>query len=127
MASPQPPPVTAVIREAECIGCTKCLAVCPVDAIIGAAKQLHTVVAADCTGCALCLPPCPVDCIDLVSWDGAKRYAAAPGPQQAVRDRRKPRAALADLGDYDRVRLGEEIAAAVARARARRPAGAPRR
>ena len=56
----------AVIREAECIGCTKCIQVCPVDAIIGASKLMHTVLADICTGCELCLPPCPVDCIDLL-------------------------------------------------------------
>jgi len=57
----------AVIREAECIGCTKCIQACPVDAIIGAAKQMHTVIADLCIGCGLCLPPCPVDCIDLIA------------------------------------------------------------
>ena len=56
----------AYIREDECIGCTKCIQACPVDAIIGAPKMMHTVVADECTGCELCLPPCPVDCIDLV-------------------------------------------------------------
>jgi len=56
----------AVIREAECIGCTLCIQACPVDAIIGASRYMHTVVADYCTGCELCLPPCPVDCIDLV-------------------------------------------------------------
>lgn len=56
----------AVIRESECIGCTKCIQACPVDAIMGASKQMHTVLADICTGCELCLPPCPVDCIDLV-------------------------------------------------------------
>lgn len=60
------PPMVAVIREAECIGCTKCIQACPVDAIIGAAKHMHTVIAAECTGCDLCVEPCPVDCIDLV-------------------------------------------------------------
>ena len=58
--------VLAVIDEARCIGCTLCIDACPVDAIVGAAKQMHTVLASWCTGCALCLPPCPVDCIDLV-------------------------------------------------------------
>ena len=53
-------------REAECIGCTKCLEACPVDAIIGAAKLMHTVIQAACTGCELCIPVCPMDCIDLV-------------------------------------------------------------
>jgi electron transport complex protein RnfB len=52
-----------------CIGCAKCLPACPVDAIVGARKLLHTVIAADCSGCELCLPPCPVDCITLVPVD----------------------------------------------------------
>lgn len=56
----------AVIDEAVCIGCTKCIQACPVDAILGAPKLMHTVIAAECTGCELCLPPCPVDCIDMV-------------------------------------------------------------
>lgn len=56
----------AVIREAECIGCTKCIQACPVDAILGAAKQMHTVIASECTGCDLCVEPCPVDCIDML-------------------------------------------------------------
>ncbi len=59
------PPVIAVIRESECIGCTKCIQACPVDAIIGSSKQMHTVIADVCTGCELCIKPCPVDCIDL--------------------------------------------------------------
>ena len=57
----------ALIREAECIGCTKCIQACPVDAIVGASKRMHTVLANLCTGCELCIPPCPVDCIDLVA------------------------------------------------------------
>ena len=60
------PVVVALIREAECIGCTKCIQACPVDAIVGASKRMHTVLADLCTGCELCIPPCPVDCIDLV-------------------------------------------------------------
>ena len=63
------PPLVAVIDEAICIGCTKCIQACPVDAIVGAAKRMHTIVAAECTGCELCLPPCPVDCIALVAID----------------------------------------------------------
>lgn len=60
--------ITAVayIREAECIGCTKCIQACPVDAILGAAKQMHTVITSECTGCDLCVEPCPVDCIDMI-------------------------------------------------------------
>ena len=60
------PPTIACIRESDCIGCTKCIQACPVDAIIGAAKQMHVILEAECTGCRLCIEPCPVDCIDLV-------------------------------------------------------------
>jgi electron transport complex protein RnfB len=60
------PPQVAVIDEARCIGCVKCIDACPVDAIVGAAKMMHTVIAAWCTGCELCIPPCPTDCIALV-------------------------------------------------------------
>ncbi len=63
------PPQVAVIDEERCIGCAKCLPPCPVDAIVGAPRHLHTVVAALCTGCELCIPPCPVDCITLVPAD----------------------------------------------------------
>ena len=59
------PGILAVIDETRCIGCTLCIQACPVDAIIGAAKQMHTVLSRNCTGCELCLPPCPVDCIDM--------------------------------------------------------------
>lgn len=59
-------PVIALIDEGRCIGCTLCIQACPVDAIFGAARQMHTVIEAECTGCELCLAPCPVDCIDLV-------------------------------------------------------------
>jgi electron transport complex protein RnfB len=55
----------AFIREAECIGCTKCIQACPVDAIVGAAKLMHTVIIDECTGCDLCVAPCPVDCIEM--------------------------------------------------------------
>lgn len=55
----------AFIDEASCIGCTLCIQACPVDAIVGASKQMHTVIAQECTGCELCLPPCPVDCISM--------------------------------------------------------------
>ncbi len=57
----------ARIDEDLCIGCTLCIQACPVDAILGAAKQMHTVIESECTGCDLCLPPCPVDCIEMVS------------------------------------------------------------
>lgn len=60
-----PHPLVAVIDEATCIGCTKCIQACPVDAIVGAARYMHTVISNHCTGCELCIPPCPVDCIDM--------------------------------------------------------------
>ncbi len=60
------PPALAVIREAECIGCTKCIQACPVDAIIGSAKLMHSIIRHECTGCGLCVEPCPVDCIEMV-------------------------------------------------------------
>jgi electron transport complex protein RnfB len=59
------PPIVAWIDESKCIGCTKCIQACPVDAIVGASRFMHTVIAAECTGCELCVPPCPVDCIEL--------------------------------------------------------------
>ncbi len=63
----------AVIREAECIGCTKCIRACPVDAILGAGKVMHTVIASECTGCDLCVEPCPVDCIDMIEVPATTR------------------------------------------------------
>ncbi|MGI9281661.1 MAG: electron transport complex subunit RsxB [Endozoicomonas sp.] len=66
-------PMVAYIREDECIGCTKCLQACPVDAILGAAKQMHTVMKDECTGCDLCVEPCPVDCIDMVAIETTTR------------------------------------------------------
>ena len=61
------PKMVAVIDEQDCIGCTKCIQACPVDAIVGAAKFMHTVVGDECTGCELCVEPCPVDVIDMVT------------------------------------------------------------
>lgn len=81
-AQPKPKAV-ALIDEATCIGCTLCIQACPVDAILGSAKQMHTIIASECTGCELCLPPCPVDCIrmiphgtDLTNWKW--RYPTIP-------------------------------------------------
>jgi H+/Na+-translocating ferredoxin:NAD+ oxidoreductase subunit B len=72
------PPLVARIDEAACIGCAKCLPPCPVDAIIGARKQMHAVLLALCTGCELCIAPCPVDCIVMVPRTSLPEAPAAP-------------------------------------------------
>jgi electron transport complex protein RnfB len=104
------PPRVAIIDESVCIGCAKCLPVCPTDAIVGARRYLHTVVAADCTGCELCIAPCPVDCIAMVD------AAPAPLPLAALRERAarfRPRY-LAHVG-RERRRADERAAALAAR------------
>jgi electron transport complex protein RnfB len=76
-----PRPVRAVIDESRCIGCFLCVDACPVDAIVGAPRFMHTVIEARCTGCELCLPPCPVDCIDLIPLEvGPPPTEAQPAP-----------------------------------------------
>jgi Na+-translocating ferredoxin:NAD+ oxidoreductase subunit B len=72
----------AVIDEDRCIGCVKCLPPCPVDAIVGARKLMHTVIASLCTGCELCIAPCPVDCISMIPRSAVADGSAAPEPQQ---------------------------------------------
>ena len=71
----------ALIDEEACIGCTLCIPACPVDAIVGAQKLMHTVIAAECTGCRRCLAPCPVDCIAMVEtgepWTHEERLRRA--------------------------------------------------
>lgn len=76
------PKTVAVIDEDRCIGCTLCIQACPVDAIVGAAKLMHTVIESECTGCDLCLPPCPVDCIDIVTLKPDIRQWRNPPPGQ---------------------------------------------
>jgi electron transport complex protein RnfB len=76
------PPSIAWIDEARCIGCARCLPPCPVDAIVGASKYLHTVIAERCTGCELCLAPCPVDCIEM-------RPGPAPATDQPALNRQR--------------------------------------
>lgn len=82
----------AYIREDECIGCTKCIQACPVDAILGAAKQMHTVIASECTGCDLCVEPCPVDCIDMLPVEDtvATWHWRQPDPAIIATDRTNP-------------------------------------
>jgi electron transport complex protein RnfB len=83
-----------VIDEQVCIGCTKCIEVCPVDAIIGARKLMHTVIAERCTGCELCIPPCPVDCIDVLS------------PAQSVDTWKWPAPAGRNASPHSELRIG---------------------
>lgn len=88
------PAKIASIREDECIGCTKCIKACPVDAILGAAKLMHTVISSECTGCDLCVEPCPVDCIDMIPrvepeswrWRLPTQIAKANSPANPVRE-----------------------------------------
>ncbi|MEQ6884493.1 electron transport complex subunit RsxB [Salicola sp. Rm-C-2C1-2] len=76
------PKRVAYIREAECIGCTKCIEACPVDAIVGAPKFMHTVIESECTGCDLCVDPCPVDCIDMIEVAKGIDDWVPPHPEQ---------------------------------------------
>lgn len=121
----------AVIDETRCIGCFKCVLACPVDAIVGAAKLMHTVIAAECSGCELCIPPCPVDCIVM-----APRPTELPAPAaMAAPWRQRHAARKARLGREQQARAAArrraapslqdkagaiDIAAAIARSRARR-------
>ncbi|MBK5049697.1 electron transport complex subunit RsxB [Paraburkholderia domus] len=102
----------AVIDEQVCIGCTLCMQACPVDAIVGAPKQMHTVIAELCTGCDLCVPPCPVDCIAMppVTGEATGWGAWSQAQADAARERHNRREA----------RLAREREAAEARAAARR-------
>ncbi|TAM51607.1 MAG: electron transport complex subunit RsxB [Paraburkholderia sp.] len=106
------PRALAVIDESLCIGCTLCMQACPVDAIVGAPKLMHTVLAERCTGCDLCVAPCPVDCIAMVPVTGDRTGwdAWSQGQADAARERHRLRAA----------RLERERQAAQARAAARR-------
>jgi electron transport complex protein RnfB len=109
----------ALIDEARCIGCVRCIDACPVDAIVGASGRMHTVVAGLCTGCRLCVPPCPVDCIEMVAaiepWTVADARAA-----KARAARRKTRLErLAPRTQTDPARRRAILADALARARRR--------
>ncbi|WP_447590989.1 RnfABCDGE type electron transport complex subunit B [Aquipseudomonas campi] len=107
LALPAVPPQRVVIREAECIGCTKCIQACPVDAIVGAAKLMHTVISDECTGCELCIAPCPVDCIDILTLTGAEADAQR---QRADQFRRRHDARQARLARDEARRLAEREA-----------------
>ena len=116
----------AVIDETRCIGCTLCIPACPVDAILGSAKRMHSVIASHCTGCDLCLPPCPMDCISMVpvaharAWTAVDRDAAR--ARYDARRERLSRAAAPGPLQHERTAA---VAAAIARAQQRRGAANP--
>ena len=87
LSSQRPVEVRAVIREDDCIGCTKCIPACPVDAIVGTGKHMHTIFTDLCTGCELCIAPCPVDCIDLVTVERTLSTAERTLEQEDLRQR----------------------------------------
>jgi Na+-translocating ferredoxin:NAD+ oxidoreductase subunit B len=103
------PKMLALVDEPQCIGCALCLAACPVDAIVGAAKYMHTVIAAECTGCELCLPVCPVDCIRLIP---APQLASDQKKESADRARRRY-----EFSQFRLARDREERAARLEKAR----------
>lgn len=109
-------PAIASIDEAACIGCTLCIAACPVDAIVGARRLMHTVIVAECTGCALCLPPCPVNCIALLPTGAARDRAV----QRAIAPRLQARyqARQQRLELHERQGRDKAAAGAVARKKA---------
>jgi len=134
------PNQVAFVIEADCIGCTKCIQACPVDAIVGAAKQMHTVIEALCTGCGLCMPPCPVDCIRMQPSRGITEGITVPSDShqradffrdryhnhrlrlahdEAEHEQRLRQSAASDKMDIV-VQRKAEIAAAVARVQAKR-------
>ena len=127
------PPLIARIVEADCIGCTKCIQACPVDAIVGAPKLMHSVLIDLCTGCELCLPPCPVDCIVMVDAgraaesavqrrqraDAARERFAARNTRQQRDQERERRQAKTDQASASHT----AVLAAIARAKTRREGG----
>ena len=109
-------PAVAFIDEERCIGCTKCLPPCPVDAIVGAPRRMHTVVAELCTGCELCIAPCPVDCIVMVPLLASPAHAALALPPAAA-----SRARYAAHDERIARRAGERAAILADRKRGARP------
>lgn len=120
----------AVIDEDVCVGCTKCIQACPVDAIIGASKVMHTILIDECTGCELCIAPCPVDCIAMVPARGATVSAAELAPRYRARytahnarlareDAERATALTERKRELDAAST-DSVAAAIARARARK-------
>lgn len=129
MAQKAKPPLVAIIREAECIGCTKCIPACPVDAILGSAKSMHSVLSTECTGCELCIAPCPVDCIEMVAVpeknETAKKMKANLARHRfQAKEERKNKSKLPKENPPVKLNSLQEkqnyIAAAIARARSKK-------
>jgi electron transport complex protein RnfB len=103
----------AVVDEARCIGCTRCIDACPVDAIVGAQGLMHTVVEHWCIGCGLCLAPCPVDCIAMLparaAWTPALKRAA--GERARKRRLRLAQSGVTSFGDEERKSILAELLA----------------
>jgi len=128
------PLMRAVVDESRCIGCTLCIDACPVDAIVGAARQMHSILAADCTGCELCVAPCPMDCIRMEAITPPRGWTQTDADR--ARERmlaRRERLRQMQVGESpeaappepDRVDRQATIAAAIERARARRLGAGP--
>ena len=136
MKEKEKPPLIAIIREDECIGCTKCIQACPTDAILGAGKRMHTVITDACTGCELCVEPCPVDCIDMEiipecdaaqkkqhqnDWRDRYQHRNARLHRNTLeRQQKHAHAKLNETPQPTRAARQAAIAAAVARAKAKR-------
>jgi electron transport complex protein RnfB len=130
------PREVALIDEAVCIGCTKCILACPVDAIVGGPKMMHTILVDECTGCELCIPPCPVDCISMVPLPAEDKV---PPSSRATQYRVRYEVHLARLDRCEAERAaeltarkatldgagGDAVRAAIARARAKKADAAP--
>ncbi|NNC99566.1 MAG: RnfABCDGE type electron transport complex subunit B [Gammaproteobacteria bacterium] len=130
----------AVIDEARCIGCVMCIKACPTDAIVGAAKLMHTVIERDCTGCELCIEPCPVDCIDMVDqpqvpdvswrWDDYSPTATARARNQTNAKLQREKSRLQAMSSMQKLKelrkekgrdqIKTDIAASLERVRNRR-------
>ena len=119
----KPVETLAVIIETDCIGCTKCIQACPVDAIVGAMNLMHTVIGGHCTGCELCVPACPVDCIEMVDAPGLPPpYTRSEAFRSRYRARNHRLAQIEQESEIRRRRnqnRPDPVAAALARAQAR--------